>query len=280
MREMMPTGRVFGYARVSSESQAENTSLSVQQERIESWAASRGWASPQVITDVASGANLDRGGLTRLRGTLASGDLVIVYKLDRLSRSVVDLEPLLIEWECAGVSIHSVTEPIETGTAMGRALLRMLVVFAQAEREVIVERVVAGKAKNAESGGYNGGPVPFGYRRTENPHQPFEVDSTSAHVVKALFQQYATGELGMGRLRSATRCPLSEGGIEGVLSNPTYTGRLVWNSVARPAEHEAIIPDRLFLRVQRVRRRRSRGRFRMWKRRGATQEMELRCEQR
>ena len=100
---------MFGYARVSTVSQEDNTSLAVQAERIRSFTAARGWPEPQVIEDIASGANLVRPGLASLRETLRPGDAIVVFKLDRLSRSVVDLEPLLIAWEAKGISLHSVS---------------------------------------------------------------------------------------------------------------------------------------------------------------------------
>ena len=274
-------GRVYVYARVSSAGQEDNTSLSVQATRCKSWCLAQGWTVADSSSDVASGATLDRPALARLRSLLQPGDAVVVLKLDRLSRSVVDLEPLLIEWEGLGVSIHSVSEPIETGTAMGRALLRILIVFAQAEREVITERVLSGKAKNAADGGFNGGPAPFGYRRPNERGQPFEVEPSEAEIVMTLFKRYASGKYGLTRLRALTSCPLSEGGIEGLLSNPTLTGRHVWRGVARPADHEPIISDRLFRRVQKERVRRARCReVRLWKSIGTAGVLELRCEAR
>lgn len=259
--------RVFGYARVSSEGQADNTSLAVQAERIRSFTAARGWPDPQVIEDIASGANLVRPGLVSLRDTLRPGDAIVVFKLDRLSRSVVDLEPLLVRWEAKGISLHSVSEPIETGTAMGRALLRMLVVLGQAEREVIVERVLSGKLKNAATGKFNGGTPPYGYRRPD-PGAPFVIEPAEAEIVERIFKVYARGKVGLTKLRQVSGCPLSEGGIEHALANITYTGRLRWKTLARPAGHAAIVSDRLFLKAQRERLRRSRSsQVRLWERR-------------
>ena len=187
---VQPPRRVFGYARVSSEGQADNTSLAVQQERIRSFTGAQGWPDPQVITDVASGANLVRPGLASLRDSLRPGDAIVVFKLDRLSRSVVDLEPLLVAWEAKGISLHSVSEPIETGTAMGRALLRMLVVFGQAEREVIVERVLSGKLKNASIGKFNGGSPPYGYRRPDLS-APFVIEPAEAEITRRASANYS-----------------------------------------------------------------------------------------
>jgi len=269
--------RVFGYVRVSSEGQADNTSLDVQAERVAGFVMARGWPSPEIVSDVASGSNLVRPGLAALRARLASGDAVVVTKVDRLSRSVVDLEPLLLAWEAKDISLHSVSEPIETGTAMGRALFRMLVVFGQAEREVIMERVLSGKHKNASVGKFNGGRAPYGYRRP-HPGGPFVVEASEAEVVPRVFRTFARGRGGLSKLRAETGCPLSESGLEHLLSNPTVTGRLRWKTIARPAEHEAIVSDHLFFRAQRERLRRARSaRVQWWERLGSEGEMELRC---
>ncbi|MBI5495549.1 MAG: recombinase family protein [Deltaproteobacteria bacterium] len=180
-------GRVFGYARVSGDNQADNTSLPHQAECIRAWAKARGLSVDDVTKDVASGRTLERPGLNALRADLRSGDVVVVYKLDRLSRSVVDADPLITAWEQQGVSVFSVTEPLETGTAMGRAMYRMVLVFAQAEREVIQERVSAGRARNAREGGFNGSPVPFGYRLGGEGEPCLVPEPAEAECVHRLF---------------------------------------------------------------------------------------------
>jgi site-specific DNA recombinase len=244
--------RIFGYARISSDSQVENTSLGVQAERIRAWAESRGWVVAEMVSDVASGSTLDREGLNRLRNTLGTGDAVVVYKLDRLSRSVVDAEPLISSWEGQGIGLHSVTEPLDTSSAMGRAMFRMVFVFAQAERETIAERMVTGKAKNAADGKFNGSPIPYGYRRGGPEERDFEIVPDQAEVIRELFRHYSSGKFGTTRLRKITGCPLSESGIADLLSNVFYTGRLRYSGQVRFNNHAAIVSDRLFNRCQRV----------------------------
>jgi hypothetical protein len=142
---------------------------------------------------------------------------------------------------------------------------------------VIVERVLSDKRKNASLGKFNGGLPPFGYRRPD-ADAPFVIEPAEAEIVERVFKTYARGKVGLTKLREITACPLSEGGIEHLLLNPTYTGRLRWKTIARPADHEAIVSDRLFLKVQRERVRRSRSsRIRLWERRGTAGEMELSC---
>lgn len=268
-------GRVFAYVRVSADSQRENTSIPSQRERIAAFALARGMAAPEVFADVMSGATTNRPGLAALRAALAPGDSVVVFKLDRLGRSIVDIDPLVTEWEARGVSVHSVTEPIETQTAMGRAMFRLCLLFAQTEREVIAERVASGKAKTARDGKFNGSPIPFGYRR-EPGADAFVVDPERAPMVRKLFSMFASGRYGIGRLRAATGCPLSENGIEKLLTNPTYTGRHPYGDRARPAAHDRLVSDRLFARAQRERARRARsGQVRLWKASGIEGEMAL-----
>ncbi|MEZ4327743.1 MAG: recombinase family protein [Polyangiales bacterium] len=125
--------RALAYVRVSSDGQADNTSLDAQAESVAVYTTSRGWTLDETFSDVALGATLDRPGLS----VLHLDDAVTVYMLDRLSRSIVDTEPLISEWESRGVALHSVTEPLDTSSAMARATLRMVRVFAQAEREEI-----------------------------------------------------------------------------------------------------------------------------------------------
>lgn len=112
----------------------------------------------------------------------------------------MDLEPLPIAWEAKGISLHSVSEPIQTGSAMGRALLRMLVVFGQAEREVIVERVLSGKRQNAVNGKFNGGTPPYGYRRPDLG-APFVIEPAEAETVERVFKTYSRGKVGLTKLR-------------------------------------------------------------------------------
>ena len=259
-------GRLWAYARVSSDGQADNTSLDVQAERIRAWAVSQGLRVEGLFSDVATGSSLDRPELSELRRVVRSGDAVVVLKLDRLSRSILDAEPLISDWEKCGVALFSVTEPVETHSAMGRAALRMILVFAQAEREVIGERMAAGKAKNAADGRFNGSPVPFGFRRGADGERDFEVIEAQAAIVRDLFHQFASGKVGVRRLRAYTGCPLSEPAISALLSNPFYTGRIRYEGQVRFHDHERLVSDRLFNRAQRAKARRAKGRAaKLWK---------------
>ena len=253
------TGRVFGYTRVSTDSQSDNTSLETQKERIEAFATSKGTSITGIFQDVASGATLNRDGLDKLRTTLAPGDSIVVYRLDRLSRSVVDASPLIEDWERQGVSLHSVSEPIETATPLGRAMFKMVLVFAQAERELISERVKSGKLKNAQDGGTNGHRTPYGYRPGSKQERDFEVVSDEAKTVLQLFTRYASGNIGLTRLKRETKCHLSEQAIAELLSSVFYTGRIRYMDTIQFNNHVRIVSDRLYYKVQKAKLQRAKG---------------------
>lgn len=248
---------VYLYCRVSSAGQEDNTSLDDQEARGRAFIASQGWSTPSVVREVASGRSIERPALQKLRQDVCYGDRVVVLKLDRLSRSLVGGFPLIEEWTKQGVSLHSVSEPIETGSAMGRSMLRMIFNFAETEREVIAERMAAGKARKAQNGGFNGSPIPFGYRAGTGSESALVPDVAAAPVVRELFRRFASGRVGMRRLKRDTSCPLSEAAIADLLSNPLYVGRLRYAGQVQSGEHSALVSDWLFGRVQSVKRSRS-----------------------
>lgn len=250
---------VFLYCRVSSAGQEDNTSLNDQEERGRAFIKSQGWPDPIVLRDVASGRDLNRPELAAVRAHVHRGDRVVVLKLDRLSRSIVSGAPLIEEWTRAGVSLHSVSEPIETGSAMGRSMLRMILNFAETEREVIAERMASGKSRNADAGRFNGSPVPFGYRQGMEGEADFVPVPDQAAIVRELFRRFAKGGMGLTRLRRSTGCPLSEQAIREMLSNPIYIGRLRYAGTVRVNGHEPLVSEPLFNRVQKAKRLRSKG---------------------
>ena len=247
----------FLYCRVSTSGQENNTSLQDQEVRGRAFIASQGWEEPDVYREVASGRDINRPALEKLRDAAIPGDRVIVLKLDRLSRSIVGGFPLIEGWAKAGISLHSVSEPIETGTAMGRSMLRMIFNFAETEREVIAERMAAGKSRKAQRGGFNGSPIPFGYRRGGAGGPDLVPDPSEAEVVRELFRLFGSGRYGARRLKRMTGCPLSEAAIGDVLANPLYAGRIRYQGDVEPGEHQAIVSDWLFRRAKAVKKARA-----------------------
>jgi DNA invertase Pin-like site-specific DNA recombinase len=179
---MQPTGDVtagrlhhganaIGYARVSTEEQAEDGySLDVQTARIRAMAVAQGVTLAEVILDPGESAkSLNRPGMARLLALVDARavDTVIIAKLDRLTRSLVDLAALLQRFDRRGVALVSVAETLDTGSAMGRMMLHFIVLLSQWEREVIGERTreaLQYKRANWE----RVGTIPFGYRLAED----------------------------------------------------------------------------------------------------------------
>ena len=243
----------YGYGRVSTDGQEDNTSLPNQRERIAAFATAHALSAPIMIEEVGSGADAERPGLAQLRDQLAAGDTLIVLRLDRLFRSVVDGLPFFNMMEARGVAIRSVSEQIDTGSPMGRLMLTMILAFAQAEREIIAERMASGKARKAAEGHFNGGPTPYGYRRTPDGPDDFAVEPAEGAIVQQLFKLYATGRYGLSRLRAATGCPLTPASIAELLSNPFYLGQVRYDGVTRPNAHAPLVSRVLFGKAQRVR---------------------------
>jgi DNA invertase Pin-like site-specific DNA recombinase len=166
---MTPT-RAIGYVRLSRET-ADSTSIARQRQIIEATARGRGFELVGIIEDVdvsASKRRLDRPGLAQVRELVAKGqaDAVLVWRLDRLARSVVDFGTLLDE----GLSVVSCTEPLDTTSAMGRAMAEVLQVFAALESRTIGDRLRSTIAYRVGQGDrWRGGPAPYGYKSVPHP---------------------------------------------------------------------------------------------------------------
>jgi site-specific DNA recombinase len=188
---------VFGYARLSSLSE-ESTSIARQREVIEKEAQQRGWTLVDIIEDdgvSASIRRLDRPGMTQLRARIADGEAaaVVVWRLDRIARSVVDFGTLLDE----GIQIASATEPLDTTTIIGRAMAEILQVFAAMESKTIAERVKSSFSYLRRQGRFPGGRVPFGYWPAPNPSGPgriLKVHPPEAALLHELSRRIVEGE--------------------------------------------------------------------------------------
>ena len=160
--------RVALYPRVSGHEQEDNYSIPEQIERMKKYCESRDWQVYKIYTDAGfSGSNLDRPGLQNIISDVEKDvfDMVLVYKLDRLSRSQKDVLYLVEDvFDKHGIFFSSMTENFDTSTPFGKAILGILAVFAQLEREQIRERTMMGKQARAEEGKWHGGSTePIGY---------------------------------------------------------------------------------------------------------------------
>lgn len=183
--------RAIGYARVSTDKQADfGVSLEAQTEKVKAMAVVQGAELVDMIVDAGESAkSLNRPGMTRLLALVDGGsiDVVIVAKLDRLTRSVKDLGELLERFQRRGVSLVSVAESLDTGTAAGRLVLNVMASVSQWERESVAERTkdaLSYKRANGECVGT----VPFGYRlATDRKHlEPDEAEQAILSTMRDL----------------------------------------------------------------------------------------------
>ena len=262
------------YTRKSTEEglEQEFNSLDAQREACAAYILSQrheGWSELSDIYDDGgySGGNMDRPALKALLGKVAAGkvDVIVVYKVDRLTRALSDFAKIVDVLDAAGASFVSVTQSFNTTTSMGRLTLNVLLSFAQFEREVTGERIRDKIAASKAKGMFMGGPVPLGYNVVD---RKLIVDEGEAATVRMIFTRYL--ELRSGRalqvelaqrgVRSKRRTyrggrpygeqPISRGPLYVILQNRIYVGDMVHKGKAYPGVQDAIIEPELFDRVQ------------------------------
>ncbi len=252
------------YTRKSSEEGLEQAfnSLHAQREACEAYIRSQrheGWALLPARYDDGglSGGTLERPALQRLLGDVRAGrlDLVVVYKADRLTRSLAGFAKIVEDFDAAGVSFVSVTQQFNTATSMGRLTLNMLLSFAQFEREVIRERVQDKIAASKARGMWMGGPVPLGY---EVRDRKLVVEEAEAATVRRVYADYlALGSVRLleERLKAEgvvgkSGRPRGRGALFHLLQNRVYRGEIVHRGVVYPGEHRAVVDAELWDAVQ------------------------------
>ncbi|MGH9056441.1 MAG: recombinase family protein [Acidimicrobiales bacterium] len=187
--------RVAIYLRISTNEEHQPYSLEAQEHRLGAYVASQpGWSLVRTFVDQASGATLERPPSPR-RSPRPAGryDLLLVYGVDRLARSVQGLAQVLGDLEGAGAAFRSPTEPFDTTTPAGRTMVKLLAVVAEFERAVIIDRVIAGMEREAARGEWVAGARPFGYRIHQSRLVPHEAE---APLVGVIFDLYARQRLG------------------------------------------------------------------------------------
>ena len=263
------------YTRKSSEDglEQEFNSLHAQREACAAYVASQkheGWVLlPEPYDDGGlSGGSLDRPALQRLLEDIRSGrvDQIVVYKIDRLTRSLADFAKIVDVLDEAGASFVSVTQSFNTATSMGRLTLNMLLSFAQFEREVTAERIRDKIAASKRKGLWMGGLVPLGY---DADGRTLKINELEARTVRTLYELYerlgtlraVTAEatrLGLRSRRRQTETGKVTGGgffdrghIHHILTNPLYAGRIRHRDKVFEGQHKAIIEPERWDRVQR-----------------------------
>ena len=237
------------YIRVSTEAQAEEGySIGAQQERLEAYCRAMGWKNYQMYTDPGfSGSNLNRPQMQRLIADVQAGKVsaVVVYKLDRLSRSQKDtlylIEDVFIPHNVAFVSLN---ENIDTGTPYGRAMIGILSAFAQLERENIYQRTRMGMLERVKQGYWmGGGGVPYGYDYDRsrgilvpNQQQAAQVRKMYGLYLKGYSAQKIANMLGLRYDRIVTQ----------ILSRKSNTGVICYKGGEYPGLHEPIISEEIY----------------------------------
>ena len=210
-----------------------------------------------------SGGTLERPALARLMADIDAGriDMVIVYKIDRLTRSLMDFSKLVERLDQAKCSFVSVTQSFNTATSMGRLVLNVLLSFAQFEREVTAERIRDKIAASKKKGIWMGGVPPFGYLGRD---RQLVIDDAEAAIVRQLFDLYlehrcivrtkqAADRLGLVSRPSKGRdsgLPFSRGGVHWLLTNPVYVGEIRHGKLTYPGLHQPIIERSAWDEVQ------------------------------
>jgi len=272
------TLQAASYERVSSDEQArEGFSLEVQGEKNVAHIMNQGWALFDRYIDAGKSAkNLKRPDMQRLLSDIDSGkvNVVVVHKLDRLTRNVGDLHELLSVFERKEIKLVSISENIDTSSAMGRMFVYMLGIFAQWYRENLSEEVIKGQRKRAETGLRNSSKRPYGYN--VNPEDlSLLVNEEESPIVRRIFDQYINGwgKIRISRELNNEGIPAMKGGnwyesvIGDMIINPSYAGATHWKEdsedesarVIVHGTHEAIISMEQWDEAQNVNKRRLEG---------------------
>ncbi|MGE3336138.1 MAG: recombinase family protein [Rhodospirillaceae bacterium] len=264
------------YTRKSSEEglEQEFNSLDAQREACEAYVASQrheGWVLvPHRYDDGGiSGGTLQRPALQRLLTDVEARriDVILVYKVDRLTRSLMDFSKLVDAFERNSVSFVSITQQFNTTTSMGRLTLNILLSFAQFEREVIGERIRDKFAASRRKGMWMGGNPPLGY---DVRSRKLVVNEREAALVRHIFRRFtiigsatslvkelhAEGHSTKSWVTAAGRAhegrPFDKGHLYRLLHNRVYLGDAVHKGVSHPGEHEAIVPRGLWDEVHAI----------------------------
>jgi len=262
------------YTRKSTEDgldQAFN-SLDAQREACRAYVLSQageGWVASDELYDDGgiSGGTMERPALQRLLAEVRAGHIqvIVVYKVDRLTRSLADFAKIVETLDAAGASFVSVTQAFNTTTSMGRLTLNVLLSFAQFEREVTGERIRDKIAASKRKGLWMGGPVPLGYDVKDRKLVPNAAEADQViHIYRTYLEVGSVRELADRLADQGLRtkvqvrasgphrggCVFRRGGLFHLLQNRIYRGYIVHRGEAYPGDHEAIVPEALWDAVQ------------------------------
>ena len=262
------------YTRKSTEDglEQEFNSLDAQREACEAYILSQrheGWAlvSGRYDDGGYSGGNMERPGLKALMAEIDAGqiDVIVVYKVDRLTRSLADFAKIVERLDAKEASFVSVTQAFNTTTSMGRLTLNVLLSFAQFEREVTGERIRDKIAASKKKGIWMGGPVPLGYQVVERKLVPVPEEAERVRTIMRRYLEVRNAPRLLEILRAESvvtkvqqrasgphrgGIPFRRGSLFYLLKNPVYRGKIVHRGKVYDGEHEAIVDETLWNAVQ------------------------------
>ncbi len=254
------------YTRKSSEEglEQEFNSLDAQREACEAYIASQrseGWVliRDQYDDGGISGGTLERPALQRLLSDIEDGlvDVVVVYKIDRLSRSLMDFSKLVEVFDRNNVTFVSVTQSFNTTTSMGRLTLNILLSFAQFEREVTAERIRDKVKASRMKGIFMGGTPPYGYKPKD---RKLVIDEDEARNVKWIFARFLeigsatklAQEVAKKGIRTPRGNPMSKNFLYRMLNNRAYIGEAVHKGTGYAGEHQRLIDQKTWDQVHSI----------------------------
>ena len=253
--------RVALYTRVSTEDQArEGFSLDAQLDRLRLYSRAQGWAiAGEYIDEGHSGRTTKRPMYQKMMDESDRWDTVLVLKMDRIHRNSRNFMGMMDDLLRTGKGFASVTESLDTGTAMGRFVMDIIQRIAQLESDQIGERTFVGMEQKAKMRGGNlGKPAPFGYRYYGGAGGNLVPAPAEKSIIVEIFALYANGatrndiaqELAKRGLATRGGKPWTRWNVGHILANPTYAGATQWAASIQWGTHEAIIERDIFVKVQ------------------------------
>lgn len=250
--------RVAIYTRVSTEDQAkEGFSLASQRDRLNAYCAARGWeVAKEYVDEGHSGRSINRPAYQRMFEEKDEWDILLVMKMDRIHRNSKNFMEMMDRLKSWGKEFNSMSESLDTSTAMGRFVMDIIQRIAQLESEQIGERVYWGMEQKAKDGvGSLGFQAPYGYRHEDGR---LAVVEEEARVVRRIFDQYVKGASfhAIAQGLDDDGVPTKQGGqwarqtVAKILSNPVYCGYLRWEGHIYPNGHTSILPVETFNKAQ------------------------------
>ncbi|MCD6512442.1 MAG: recombinase family protein [Thermoplasmata archaeon] len=264
--------KVAIYARVSTEDQAkEGFSLAAQLEKLRSYCKARDWKiAAEYVDDGYSGRNTNRPAYKKMMEEIDSWDILLVMKMDRIHRNSKNFMLMMEELRKKGKEFVSMTESLDTSTAMGRFVMDIIQRIAQLESEQIGERVYIGMRQKAKQGkGILGSPPPYGYTYRDGK---LAVVDGEARVVKKMFEMYLDGHslkeieewLNKNGIKTKKGGRWGKKTVARILSNPIYCGYIEWEEIIFRGGHRAIVSVDMFNEVQRLKHRKAKRKGRVF----------------